>query len=312
MKRWAPSSRPPVAAWVVLVALWVLSFHPLSAAIAVWLLPVPIILWTAGEKPALSILTATAYGCALWWGHLGWMAVLFALAAYVIGWVMGETLRTADSPFPALITGTLVFVMVQLVSLAFLRWMGFDLFAVLASQMSQWTADWMTALARSGMSPDWRQTASETARLLQTEGLTWLRVTLPGWIAVISLVASAVNLSLARLLWPASQMEGLLRNWRLPYDVIPVYLIALTAVVFHLGESWPVVWQALNSFVLVGQFLLGVQGMAALWRRMEGRPAAGLVWTIVLVLVIVVPLIGTICVLYGMLDCMREQHPAGP
>jgi hypothetical protein len=305
MNRWTPSRRPPATAWAALVLLSLALLHPVTAAAAVWFLPVPVVLWTVTGRPALAIASATVFGAAMWLGHLGWMALFFAIAGYAAGWVMGESLRLERTPFPALITGSLMFVMVELTCLAFLRWLGIDIFGWLDQGMRAY----LSLLSLDSSVVQWQSSPDHAIGSLQTEVVDWLRTTLAGWIAVFGVCASLLNLTIARGLWPeALPRVRWLEGWRLPVNIVPVYLIALTASVFGWGRGWPPAWQAVNSLVVLAEFLLWMQGLAALWRRLGELPNRRWWWGAAAALATIVPLVRTLCVLYGMIDCMRDER----
>ncbi|MBX6352027.1 MAG: DUF2232 domain-containing protein [Thermoflavifilum sp.] len=303
MKEAPHTPRPPIRLWLAVLILCVASLDPRTAAVAVWLLPAPILVWVLNSQPALALLSATLFGCAMWVGHLGWLAWFLALGALAAGWVMAEAWREARLPYPALVAGSLMFVMMHLTLLAYLRWMGVDILQVFGHALSAVADDYLSGMA---MDASAGESSGDVASALQTAGVDWFRSTLPGWVAVLSIAAAMSCLSLARWLHPGVvPAPRWLDTWRLPPDVVPIYVIALVATVLGWGRAWMPAWQMLNSMVLIAEGLLWMHGLGALWRFLEDRPHRRSIWWAAAGLVTIMPPLSTLCVLYGMIDCIR-------
>lgn len=289
--------REGAAAGLAFLILAALSALPQFSLLVVWLLPMPLIVFTVLRMRFVPpILAAVAGACLLAVGF-GWSALLFALGIYFLGWVMGESIMKSDSPYAPLITGTLVLLMLELVLLALIRWSGTDIFAALTNQITLSLQQDQKLLGLSQLStPD-----------MITTAVQWVRMMMPGLLTIFAFLLATLNLLLARLLLgqKAGPRKPLLSTWRLPNSVVTVYVLALTFGLFGGLKSQPVFWQMINNVMFLAGFLIGIQGVAFIWRRIKER-RGGYVWLVLLLLAASIQLVGDIYILIGLFDSVRK------
>ncbi len=296
--RLAESNSGPrrAAAFVLYVVLLGLSLLPGGGLWTLWLVPAPLIAFHVTGSRRLTILLASLYTIFL--VLAGWNLAAFAIGAgaYFLSWVMGDAMLDSESSYPALITGTFVFVMIELVLLAFYRWSGGHLYADLSNAMTASIAQDQGLLG-----------ASSTADATQAINvfITWLQTSLPGLLSVLAILFALLNLVVARRLTGRPIPQSILLDWRLPGSVVGVYIIALAIVMFGALRSIPLWWQAANSAVLVASFLLGIQGIAWVWRRIYHHRYAKL-WLTLLVVGGLLQFVRSIYILLGLIDMMRR------
>lgn len=294
----APLRRARFAASWIYAILTGLCLVPGVNGLVVWLLPVPLILFhVTGLRRATPAFAMLSTVC-LFVSGFNWSSVLIGLALYFLSWVVGDSMQDVESAFAPLITGTLVFLMLELVLLALARWAGVDLFNVLSTQVSE-------ALMRNqallgGDASQLKQIASQEIHTI--------RIMLPGILCVGAFLAASVNVLVTRwILRGAVEQQPLLLNWQLPYGVVAIYVICVAIVLFGWTHSSPFVWQAINSAMFLGGFLLGIQGLAFLWRRLYQRQLSYLWLTGLIVLSM---FIGNLFVLLGLVDSMIRARRA--
>ncbi len=285
--------REIILAAVAYIGLLGLALMPSTHSFAVWLLPIPLMVlivqnvrWAPVAMAALASVLLVVMG-------YGWFAGLYGLAIYFIGWAMGESLQSGHSPYYALILGTLTVVMLEIVRMAMFRWAGMDLYAELEAALTE-------ALKQNPSA------TSETIRTLVPNVVERIRLLTPGILCVIGFLLAVLNLLGARLiLGPAKFAQGLLHRYQLPRSVIPVYVIALTAVLFQIGADSPFWWQVCNNVAFLCGFFLGIQGLAFLWRKIQMQRAR-YVMLAGLVVLSPLPVVRSIYILIGLLDVMNR------
>ncbi|MCL6547434.1 MAG: YybS family protein [Alicyclobacillus sp.] len=287
----------PYGRWVaraVLAVGIVLSAVPATAPVVAWLLPVPLMAAAAREPRWISVSGACLSCAALVLGGFGWSAPLFAMAAYFFGWVAGEAIAKSESLYVPLITGTLTFIMLELVQLAFLRAGGIDI----GRELARWVA---VSVSRSGSVAHLNAQVKDNLSGWVAESV---HLILPGALCIMAILLAAVNLTAGRALLGrvGEGSPSLLDQWRLPVWVALVYVLALPALWFSPVSSAPVWGQCLNTVVVVTGFLIGVQGLAYLWRRVSHRRVRR-AWLVLMIgIVPVFPLVANLYVLFGLMD----------
>lgn len=267
-------------------------FTPLTGLV-VWFMPVPFIVLSVQKSRILSIVLALVLALVLVAAGLGLTTIVFALGIYLVGWVMGEAAANSETAYPALITGTLVFVMMSLVGLAFLYWSGVHLQDEVLKQSQQSLQMYQPELHLSPAQV--QQMSADVAARMNTA--------LPAILAILSFLLATVNYLIARVLLYSSEISSqpLLSTWRMPNAAVWVYVITTFCVVFGIGKGSSFLWSALNNAFVITGFFLVVQGVAFIWRRTRHLPTR--YWWLCLTVVAAV-LLNSIFILIGLLDSM--------
>lgn len=291
--------REATAAGLVFIVLAALTVLPQFALIAVWLLPMPLIVFTVLKARIVTPFLALAAGGSLLAVGFGWSALLFALGIYFIGWVMGESIASSESPYMPLITGTLVLVMLELVLLALVRFSGTDIYSALTSQINQ-SLQQDAALFKVNQ-------ASLPA--IVKSAVDWVRMMIPGLLVVFAFLWAAVNLLLARLILgeKAGPRKPLLSTWRLPNSIVVVYVIALIFAMFGGFKNYSVFAQLVNNTMFLAGFFIGIQGLAFIWRKI-GQRKTRYVWLVLLLIASTFRIVGDLFVLIGLFDSVRTTR----
>lgn len=290
--------RERFVAGVFYVLIAGLCLLPGANLLFIWLLPVPLIVFHVSRlRWPTPFMALVATGCLLVSGF-NLTALLIGLAVYFLSWAMGDALAQMESPYAPLITGTFVFIMLELVILALTRWSGVDLFTALSNQFAQTLSSNSTMLGVN----------QGALSQFESQEMGTIRLMFPAILCVMAFLAAAVNLLLARLVLRRRIASApLLRNWRLPYSVVAVYFITMAFVLFGWLRTSPLLWQAMNSGMFLSGFLLGIQGLALVWRRLYQRQLA-YVW--LTILIILSAFIGNLFVLFGLIDSMLRARRA--
>ncbi len=279
-----------IGLFVVLAAA--AAFTPLTGLV-VWLMPVPFIVLTVKSSKLLSLMLVAVMAGVLIAAGLGMATIVFTLGVYLVGWVMGEAMQSSDNAFPSLITGTLVFVMLSLVGLAFLYWSGFHFQSELLRQSELSLQMYQPALH---LSP---------AQILQmsTNVVHTITTALPAILVILSFLVAVINYVAARAIAGIEQVSAqpLLSAWRLPSSVIWVYIVTTFCVVFNIGVSTPYLWSALNNAFMLTGFFIGVQGVAFIWRRIRHT---SLRYFLIILITIAAVLLNSLFILIGLFDSM--------
>lgn len=299
MNRTSWLGREATAAGLVFLVLTALTVLPQTAFLAVWLLPMPLIVFTVLKSRFAPVVLAMVAGMALLAVGFGWSAILFALGIYFIGWVMGESILNSESPYTPLITGTLVFVMLELVLLALVRWSGTDIFAALTQQIN-------LSLQKDAQLLKMNQTS--LPEMVQA-AVDWVRMMIPGLLGVLAFLLAALNLVLARgiLGEKAGPHKPFLSAWKLPNSVIAVYVIALTFALFGGQKNPTIFWQLVNNTMFLAGFFIGIQGIAFIWRKI-GQRRGRYIWLVVLLLASTFRFVGDVYILIGLFDSVRTTR----
>jgi len=283
------------APWVALGLFVILAglaeFTPLTGLV-IWLLPTPIIVFTTLESktipPALAILT----GIILFTAGLGWTAVVFALGLYFVGFVVGESIKSAESAYPPLVTGTLVFVMLGLVTLAFLRWSGVNIYNELLTQ------------SRASLllyQPMLQMTSGQTNQM-STDFANSLNMLIPAVLVIVAFLVSSINYIVACSVLAVSKgvyRAPLLSTWNIPNWVVFAYFISMVFVLFGWSKGTPFVWHVMNNATVLSGFFILVQGIAFVWRKVKRWPMRYL-W--LLLLGVLAAILSSLFILLGCVD----------
>lgn len=300
-------SREATAAFLAFAALITLIALTPLAQLLIWFLPIPLIAFDAlGSRWMPPILAALATASLLLVGF-NWMALLLGLCVYFISWVMGQSIRRVESPHLPLITGTFVFIMLELVLLAFFRFNGIDINAAL-SQMVQTYLTQNPALLHAAN--------GQSVRQLTDAMLQQVHVAFPAGLTISAFFLALANLYGARALMGRRAVDRLpvLLTWRLPYSVAVAYVISLAFVLFGWLQHQPFWWQIVNSVSLLAGFFIAIQGLAWIWRRIHHvRGAYGWMWLVVILslLLNVVGgwvIIGNVLILIGLVDLINSSR----
>lgn len=293
-----PYNRERSVATVIYVALLLLSLVPGTSLLAVWLIPAPLVVFHVTRLRSVAVVLAAVYTACLLVAGLNAAALVMGAGVYFFSWVMADAMLESESPYPALVTGTLVFVMLELVLLAFYHWSGGNLYADLKHAIGLSIAQDHALFA----------TNVATATQGADSFLTWLQGTLPGVLCVFAFLAAALNQFIARaVLSHTGEKQPLLLEWRLPGAVIGVYVVAVAVVLFGWFHSIPLLWQGVNSALMVAGFLLGIQGLALVWRRIYQHRLAKL-WLTLMVVGGLIQVARSVYVLLGLIDMVRRPR----
>ncbi|MBX5435798.1 MAG: DUF2232 domain-containing protein [Alicyclobacillaceae bacterium] len=279
-----------MVARTALVGVILLCAVPFTAPFAAWVLPAPMMAVTTRERWPAAVAACTA----LLVGGFGWNALIFALAAWFVGWVAGDAIRRKESLYVPLIAGALTFIMLELVQLAFIQAHGLDIGQQITRWVSRMWSDWAHAL--DGLD------AQRTSDALAAR----IRLMLPASLCIIAVILSALNLTAGRLLLGriGEGAPSLLAGWRLPMEVAAVYMLSLPLLWFRSFETTSVWWQCVNTIAVVAGFLIAIQGMSCVWRRIKPEHWR---WAWLVLIAGIVPLIpygANLYVLLGLVDML--------
>lgn len=228
-----------------------------------------------------------------------WLAPIMAAASAVSGWVIAKAYRSGDSPYPAFISTAFLVILQELCLLAYVQWSGVDINTELTRLIS-------SSLASAGHMTG---ASGSSFNQLATDYVDHARLILPASLCVIALLIAGCVMALARLAVGknVTQVSPLLLKWRLPYWVVGVYLVSLALVLVGWLRPVTLWWQIENSTVLVSGFLLGVQGISFIWRRML-KNSWRYVWLTLLILISPISIVGNIYILIGLIDLMNQAR----
>lgn len=293
--------REALVASVSFCILLALASDPTVALIVLWLVPFPIIVFQAIGQKYVSIGLACVIAVFLFLLGFGLTAVLCAFGIYFIGWVMGESIRNADSPYMPLITGSLVIIMLILVLLALVYMSGFDILSAIMQEI-----DLGMKGEQSIFGMDARSAAQLAADFKQS-----VHMMFPAILCIMAFLIAAVNLLLARVAVQSKTMvlRPLLLTWRLPSSAITIYVVSLVIVLFGWGKDQGLWWQMANNILLLTGFFLGIQGIAFLWRLVQGF-AGRKILLILLFVLAGVQIVGSVYVLLGLFDAINYSRRA--
>lgn len=291
-------------AWIAFTVLIVLSLVQPLTWMLVWFYPIPLIVFTVTNRLWMPATLAGAYAVCLMLAGYGWSAWVFGLAIFFVGWVMGDSLKNRESPFAPLITGTMVFVMLELILFALLHWFGYNFSDIIVRSLESQAANPRLA----GVSPSvWSHQVRQFA--------DQVRLLLPGGMCIWGLVAATINLLVARRLLsnvalPTGPLAPLplLSAWRLPYTVAVVYMVTIVCVLLGLFQRVAWAWQFVNSGALITGFLVGVQGLSYLWRKLAKSPGRWLILLILLSAGVASRVVGQVYILVGLFDMLSSAR----
>ncbi len=301
--------RLQTVALLLFAALIAASLLPQTSWAAIWFLPIPVIVFTALKPLWWPVGLSVVFTICLFIAGYGLSSIALGFAVFLIGWVMGDSVRKRESPYAPIVVGTLVIIMLELVLFALMKWLGFTLNEIVSQSLQQASA----ATGFTGGNPAlWNtiiQRAQESVRLF-----------LPGGVCIFGFVVAALNLVAARqFLRGASVLEEdgtertielrpLLRTWRLPYGVAIVYLAALFCYLFGIFAHHALLWQAVNSAALVSGFFVGIEGIAFMWRRLGERKIRFVILVPLIILGAAIRLVGQLYIVIGIMDMITHER----
>jgi hypothetical protein len=286
--------RATVTASFVFAILILMTLIPQISLYTIWFFPIPLaVLYTASRRSMVIALTSF-FTAVLVSGGLEWTGILFGVATYFVAWVNGECLRRIDSPYGALITSTLVFIMLELVSLALMRYSGVQLDDFI-KQFAQYEAQFLGA-------------SDALAKQLASQIAAQLHISLPAYLSIWAFALAAVNLIVARMiLGRAIPERPLLSSWRLPPWIAVVFVTATLIVRLNVFRTSPVLSQIFQCASLFTGFLIVIQGLAFLWRRLK-RSGRGRGYVVSLAVLGLFPYVPYAYLVIGLFDALRSHE----
>jgi len=298
MKKYSGLGRQNVVAWLLFVAIAILSLTPASLYV-VWFFPIPIaLLLVHGERRAPIVLAVLATGC-LFYAGFGWSALLFGVALFYVAATISDTLKSKSlSLYPGIIVSTIVFVMAELVVLALLKYNGIDVFRSIQLLMHE-----QIHRDQQILGPN-----LALATQVADAQLAQLKLMLPGILCVVAFLLASVDMLLTRKLARRTSAHApFLSVWYVPQPVITVYFLSLLYVLLSKSTTGTYESQVINNVMYIGGFVIGVQGIAMVWRRISKRRGAKF-WLALLVAGAIVPYARFIYVLLGLIDAMNQRR----
>ncbi|QQE78936.1 DUF2232 domain-containing protein [Alicyclobacillus sp. SO9] len=293
-----PMDRETGIALVMYILLLSLGLLPGFSVLTLWLLPAPIVALTILRSRRTGFILSLIASAALALTGLGWLAVLLAMAFYFLAWSVSEQLTRQVSFFGPLITFILVLIMLELVLLALLRYTGIDILGALSSEVSRTFTQESQALGLS----------SSNADTIIKQMQSFITLMFPALLAIIAIVLSMANMVILKWLLRDTVQISILSKWNLPYSVLMTYLLSLLLLLFNAFKGNHVLWQTLNSIELIGAFLVGIQGLALIWRKLYQNRIRFLV-LILLIIGTTVQFISMALIIIGVFDIAnRARH----
>jgi uncharacterized protein YybS (DUF2232 family) len=283
--------RAKATASFVFAILILMTLIPLIPLITIWFFPIPLAVLYTTSKRTLVIALTSFLTAVLVSGGLGWTGILLGVATYFVAWVNGECLRRMDSPYGALITSTLVFIMLELVALALMRYTGVNLDEAI-KQFAQYEAHFLGA-------------SDSLANQMAAQIANQVHISLPAYLSIWAFLVAAVNFIGTRMiLGRALPQRPLLSSWRLPLWISMVFVTTTLIINVKILRMGPVLSQIFESASLMTGFLLFIQGLAVLWRRLK-RSGRGRGYVISLGVLGLLPYVPYVYLLLGLIDTLR-------
>lgn len=280
-----------IAALLYVTLLVVCVLTPL-AGLLIWLLPAPMVVFGVQGHQKTAIVLGVVSLVALFLAGLGIAAVVFAAGLYFVSWVMAESISHEESAYPALITGTLVFVMMGLVSLAFLHWAGVDFTSQLAFD-SQKSID---------MSQPFLHLSQTDVKGITGDVTSNVTMMIPAILCILAFLGTLLNFVIAGSIMSLTKgfhRPPILSTWRIPSSVVLVYIVCMTGSVFGWMKGSTFWWHALNNAAITAGFFVCIQGIALVWRKVRRFPLAYL-W--LLLLGVLATVLNSLFIFLGLLD----------
>jgi hypothetical protein len=281
-----------VAAAILLFILIPLAALPPFAIYVVWFLPIPLSTFVIHQFRWTQRLISLVIGICLAFSGFGMAGFLFAYAIYILSQMIAGSILRAGNPYPTIIFGTLIFIMMFVVLLARLKWGGIHFYEELSRQLVQNSVSNYPLMKLENLNP----------HQLSALVVGQLQLILPGALGIAAFLLSVANFLLARaLVKSVPEKVAILLPWDLPYGVIYVYIISLTFVLFGWLQDSSFWWHAVNSAMMVSGFLIGIQGLAFAWRKLYGRKKARF-WMSLLLLATLIPIVRSVYIFLGLFD----------
>lgn len=287
--------------WIALIFFMLLFgivlLTPLSG-LALWLVPSTMVVFVYRGKRFVPLIMALLSAIGLYVAGLGLTALFVAFGLYCVAWVMGESMQQSEAAFPALLAGTLVFIMIFLVMLAFLKWTGVSLQEVAAQQSANSLSAYRSVFHLTGTNP--KQLGSDVSHQLL--------LMLPGILCIGGFVISLLNYVLASTILSVQgsyHRAPILSAWNISPSVSWLYIISMTFVVFGWWRESSYGWPVVNNVMLLSGFVIAIQGEAAIWRHIRTWPLR-LLW--LWLLMILTALLSTLFIFIGLLDSVWKNR----
>lgn len=291
-------NRETTMAIIVFVLLLGCSLVPFLSAATLWLFPFPLIAMAVLQPRIYASTMALLAGLVAGIAGFGWLALFFTLALYFLSWAGKDHIDHDRSPFLTVVTITLVFVMLELVFLAFIHWSGLDIMSTMKVAFTQSLQSDKTLLKQMGYD----------STTLANQTFAWVQTVFPGLVALLALVGAMVNVWLLKwILHSRVSIPPLLRNWRLPYSVLLVYLLSIALILVHAFHAAPLVWQTIQNIEVIGSFLIGVQGIAFIWRLVQPLKIRVIV-LIAALLAATIVFISLLYIVFGVIDILNTTR----
>jgi uncharacterized protein YybS (DUF2232 family) len=291
-----PFNREMGIAGLVYVLLLTASLVPPFQGLVIWLLPVPVIAFAILQSRIYAAVLSVLAGLVLIISGFGAFGILVAVALYFLAWSVGDIISRGHSPFMAVVSFTLVFIMLELVFFALVRWTGADL-SLLKEQLSK-SLTQESSLLNKGVS---------TKNFVQ-QAESWIKMMIPALVSITALFFAITDLLLLRWLLKAQvSMSPLLRNWRLPYSVLLIYLLSLVLILLNAFHTLPLLWQSIHNIEFIGSLLIGLQGIAFVWRKLQSNRGRYMV-LVLLFVASIVRYVSLVYVVMGVLDILNETR----
>lgn len=297
MKKFNRLGRQNALALLLFLVISMASLTPLSLY-AVWLFPVPIALLMVQHVRIWPIVAAIVVTACLFVAGFGWSSMLFGVAMYYVAVVLSDAVKSKTAPYSSILVSTIVFILAELVFLALLKYDGVDIFRALQEMMyNQLHQD--ANLFGSNVQLAQQVIASE---------LSYLKLMLPALVSVVAFMLATIDYLIVRnIVLDRVSRPPVLTNWYVPQSVITVYFLSLIYVYVGNGNGAPYVWQVVNNALFLSGFVIGVQGLAMIWRRVQHR-RGGRLWFALLLIVALVPFARFVYIVLGLVDNMRQRQ----
>jgi len=284
---------------LLFVALSALCMIPSVAIIVVWFYPIPLTIFYIISRRWVASLTPIVFGI-LWLSGIGvLLSILLALALSCIAISHTFQGQKSQTVYADLLFSTMIFVLVELVMLAFLRWQGFDIFSLISKSIETTVQGNPTLLADKHLS----------VGSLVSATVHWVHLMLPSVICLVAFLLAAANLLICRVLlrFTPYLQQSFLRTWKLSYWVVILYIVSLLIVMFKGFESTYVSWQFVNNLMFLTAVALGVQGLGMVWRKVYNRIWGPVVIAFCVILSLL-GIIGNIFTLIGIYDNVKSRR----
>lgn len=269
-------------------------FTPLSTLFIIFT-PVPLafLFFRGLLRRAIAVLLATLIAFS-WIGSLPFLVFVVALIG-VYAFVLGNGFRKWKLDVMAVIA-SLVIVLSFLLGIAAMQAAGEPLTTLIHKTL-------LTAFHATGQI---RIVADGSTNQIIRQIMQQVNTYLPGLIVIVSTVITLVDMAVLSFLFQRMQQTHVhvMRNIRFPKYIGGVYVLILLAQLLSAGGNTILV-QFIGSAWMIISFLLVVQALSVIWWKLSNY-APGPFLAVVSVLGSLVPVIGYLYVLMGLLDTIFD------